>query len=530
MPSDSTPTIHFPLKTDANDTSQNGLRGDPRGIIFRDGAAWFDGRGAHIEIPDHDALHFGDKSFTISAHVHTEQVLDSVLGDLVCKFDPVARKGFNFGLLHYSGVTSSTPNCRNLFFGIDNGKIEQWQDRGRPGNAVCIFSLCTFEDAIYAGTFEAGKEERGHVYRYAGETKWDDCGAPHASNAVTALAEFDGKLYAAASHYRSRGSSLAESENETPGGRIFRYEGDQKWTEVGALEGHEAIHSLTVYRGKLYASSLYAPPGVYRYDGDTKWTFCGHPGTNPGGRIVPMSVWRGNIWGGSYDGDYNIYRYAGGEQWDDMGKPPEITQTYSFMPYQGELYIGAWPSGAVYRWDGQMGWENAGRLGEEKEVMGMAAYNGKLYGGTLPLAQVYRYDGDGNWFNTGQLDKTPDVVYRRAWTMAIFRGQLFCGTLPSGHIFSLDAGKCASVDRSLSPGWHHVAAVKDGGQLNLFVDGQLVGQSAEFDHAPYDLTNDKPMTIGFGMHDYFSGAMKDLRIYNSALSPQDVAAIAKESL
>lgn len=525
MPANDNRIAHFPLDSDANDISATGLRGDVRGVAFRDGAAWFDGRGAHIEVPDHDALHFGANDFTICASVFTDPILDTSLGDILCKFDPAARRGFNFSLLNYSGVTSSTPNCRNVFFGIDNGKLDpEWRDRGRPGNAVCIFSLCVFNDALYAGTFESGKEERGHVWRYAGGSDWEDCGAPYASNAITALAEFEGHLYAAASHYRSRGSSLAESENETPGGRILRYDGDQKWTEIGAIEGHEAIHSLTVYRGKLYASSLYAPPGVYRYDGGTTWTFCGHPG----GRIVPMSVWRGHLWGGSYDGDYNIYRYAGGQQWDDMGKPSEITQTYSFMPYRGELYIGAWPSGAVYRWDGQMGWEHTGRLGEEKEVMGMATYNGKLYGGTLPLAQVYRYDGDGTWINTGQLDKTPDVVYRRAWTMAIFRGQLFCGTLPSGHIFSIEAGKCATLDTSLSPGWRHLAVVKDGGQINLFVDGALAAQSDEFDHRPYDVTNDKPMSIGFGMHDYFNGAMKNLRIFGRALSLEEIATASKD--
>ena len=88
MPSNNAQTIHFPLKTDANDTSQFGLRGDPRGVIFRDGAAWFDGRGAHIEVPGHEALRFADKSFSISAHIYTDRVLDSALGDLVCKFDP----------------------------------------------------------------------------------------------------------------------------------------------------------------------------------------------------------------------------------------------------------------------------------------------------------------------------------------------------------------------------------------------------------------------------------------------------------
>ena len=73
--------------------------------------------------------------------------------------------------------------------------------------------------------------------------------------------------------------------------------------------------------------------------------------------------------------------------------------------------------------------------------MGMMVYNGKLYAGTLPTGSVYRYDGEGEWVSTGQLDTTPDVKYRRAWTMAVYQGRLFCGTLPSGNVLSLEAGR-----------------------------------------------------------------------------------------
>ena len=45
--------------------------------------------------------------------------------------------------------------------------------------------------------------------------------------------------------------------------------------------------------------------------------------------------------------------------------------------------------------------------------------DGKFYAGTLPLAQVYRFDGGTKWTCTGQLDRTPDVKYRRAWSMAV---------------------------------------------------------------------------------------------------------------
>lgn len=41
---------------------------------------------------------------------------------------------------------------------------------------------------------------------------------------------------------------------------------------------------------------------------------------------------------------------------------------------------------------------------------------------------------------TQQLDHTPDVQYRRAWTMAEHGGELFCSTLPSGKIYAYSQG------------------------------------------------------------------------------------------
>ena len=50
--------------------------------------------------------------------------------------------------------------------------------------------------------------------------------------------------------------------------------------------------------------------------------------------------------------------------------------------------------------------------------MGMLVHNGRLVAGTLPWAEVYSYEGDQVWKRLARLDHTPDVKYRRAWTMA----------------------------------------------------------------------------------------------------------------
>ena len=125
----------------------------------------------------------------------------------------------------------------------------------------------------------------------------------------------------------------------------------------------------------------------------------------------------------------------------------------------------------------------------------------------------------------GQLDKTPNVRYRRAWTMAVYDGKFFRGTLPSGHILSLEAGKCTTHDRALPPGWHHLAAVKTKDRLQIYLDGKRVAESTPFKPEAYNLNTNQPLKIGFGQHDYFNGRMRDVRLYDRALSSADVASV-----
>jgi hypothetical protein len=82
-------------------------------------------------------------------------------------------------------------------------------------------------------------------------------------------------------------------------------------------------------------------------------------------------------------------------------------------------------------------------------------------------------------------------------------------------------------DRELPPGWHHVAAVKHGGVLKLYLDGKLVAESAAFDPAKFDLTTDAPLLVGAGAGDYFGGAMADVRLYTRALGAEELGGFRK---
>lgn len=517
------------LAGDAKDSSGNRLHATNHGVEFlatglvgKTPAATFNGTSSHLEVKPVPALRLGTGDFTIALWLHTEATLDDDLGDLVTLYDANKRIGFNLSLRNNTGVTNSQANTRQLQFGIDSGSEPKWVDEGRPGNAVLASALAVHDAHLYAGTGTNAKDDIGRVYRYNGPGRWLDCGAPDKSNAMTALAVHQGRLYAASSKVRFAGSALKELENANPGGRIFRYEGDTRWTEVGRLPDTEAVGGQVVFKGRLYASSLYKPAGFFRYEADGKWSSLAVP---DGKRVESLGVFNGYLWAGSYDGG-RVYRYDG-TSWKDYGQLGNNTQTYSFAIHRGRLCVGTWRSGRVYQLQDDESWKDLGQLGAELEVMGMLVHNGQLYAGTLPLAAVYRYDGGQTWTKTAQLDQTPGVMYRRAWTMSQYQGRLFCSTLPSGRIHSLEAGPCVTWDRELAPGWRHVAAVKHDGTLRLYVDGKLVAESARFDPAKFDLTSDEALRIGAGAGDFFRGTLSDVRLYGGALSTEQIVQLMK---
>jgi hypothetical protein len=544
---------HWPLASDARDVSPNQLHAVNHGVQFEPtgkrasgdpapdaparGAAVFNGRTAYLEVPASPKLDRGTGNFSILTWVHTSDAMDDLPGDILSQYDPQTRTGFRLGIDSRPGVTSSQANWRNLHFGIDAGfeskdKAAAWTDHGRLGQAILIFSLAVHDDQLFAGTCEAGAEQAGRVFRYDGR-QWTDCGAPDRCNAVCSLAVHEGKLYAGVGKYRLAGSSLTESENPHRGGTVYRYDGDNRWTSCGTLPDVEAINGMVVFRGQLYAGSLYAPAGFFRYEGGQRWTSCGTP---EGKRVESLTVYNGHIYATGYD-EGAVYRFDG-SQWEHLGVLEGATQTYGFAVHHGDLFVSEWPHAKVFRYGGGKRWLPAGRLGEELETMPLLVYNGKMYAGTLPTAEVYRYDGqaqqDGQvqqdgagdeqheWTRIARLDFTPDVRYRRVWSMAVYRGRMFAGVLPSGHVHSVELGKNVTWDRPLPSGWRHVAAVRDEERLKLYVDGRLVGRSEPLDPATFNLSNNRPLRIGSGAGDYLCGRLRDLRIYGRALTESEI--------
>jgi hypothetical protein len=518
---------HWPLQDDAQDISPSKLNTVATGIDFgkKDESlnpirgARFDGRTSIVEVAQIDRLKLGTAPFSISLWAHTDEDLGDTLGDLVSCYDSKERRGFHLGIYNHGGVTNSQPNTRQVHFGIDHARVEsQFTDHGRLGDAVYVFSLCVHDGRLYASTCHAGADQTGRVFRWEGNDNWTDLGSPDRSNSISSLAVYNGSLYAASSKYRLAGSSLSESENPVFGGKVFRLAQGDTWEDCGSLSPEtEAIASLVVFRGKLYASSLYRPAGFFRYEGGQEWTACPTP---DGKRVEALTVFNDAIYATSYD-EGSVFRFDG-QEWKQVGVIPEATQTYGFGIHRGELYVSEWPKAHVFRYRGDLDWVNTGKLGQELEAMPLLVYNGKMYGGTLPLAEIYRYDGDENWTRFGRVDHTRDVKYRRAWSMAVHRGRLFVGTLPSGRVLSIEAGRNATYDRQLSPGWHHIAAVRGAKTLKLYIDGLLVSESSPMDAKDYDLNIQAPLQFGFGAQDHYRGRIADVRLYRGELSSAQI--------
>ena len=237
---------------------------------------------------DSESLRLGNSDFAVSVWVHTDRAMRDYLGDIAAKYDPDGRNGFNFSLLNIAGAALGHSNYRNVFFGIDDGRIDsEWTDYGRPPNNLCSFGMAVFKGDLYATTFKWEKDQRGHVYRYGGGQEWIDCGSLDGSTTAHAMAVYNDNLYVFTTRYYGVGSHIRQgaSPNTNPGGNIFRYEGGKDWEFCGRLANSEtgesdAVTSIIVFDNRLYATSLYKEGrGLYRYEGATEWSYCGNQDT-----------------------------------------------------------------------------------------------------------------------------------------------------------------------------------------------------------------------------------------------------------
>ncbi len=554
---------YWKLDGDCRDHSGKGNHGENHGVDLRTGK--FDGRSSHIQVENSETLGLGRGEFSICAAVYTEQDIDGVFGNILSKFDSLRRKGFGLGLAASSAGYNAQGNERHVHFWLDDARMTDPVDCGRPNEASnYVNSLTVFQGKLYVATTDAERvEDWCHVYRWESDGRWEDCGrvGDRRTPGVGPMIVHNDDLYAATWSYEF-GEGRKRKFDTWDYCAVYRYRGGREWESCGQPGKSRRLMAMASYKGRLYVISdgatIDPDRRCYVYDGGEKWTACGEFRDLP----ACMAVHHGKLYVASSQAGYGggqVYAYDG-ERWQDLGNPfgdstewneaignqeKVCTQIHAMGVYRGELYVGCWPNGnvAAYR-DGT--WTDCGRTGrrdERVEINAFAVYNGKLYAGTLPGAGLWRYERGAEWtLCTELLKDRPRLAPLKEWarltSLSVYDSKLFAtvgsclGCISDapfdvrGKVFSLETGRSVTYDSSLAPGWKHIVAVRERGKLKLYIDGELCASSSPF--APgdcCDVTTDEPLEIGFGEVDYFSGRMREIRLYSRALGEAEVGAV-----
>ncbi|MBC8877328.1 MAG: LamG domain-containing protein [Planctomycetes bacterium] len=559
---DRPPTLiaHWPLNGNTDD-AVGPYRGVARNVTFGEGpggaaqgAALLNGRDSWIEVAAAEPLDLGEDDFSITVWVKPESPIRSVFGSVLSKFDARQRRGVNLQIAGSSPAYNAMSDARHVQFGIDDGYLGPWEDCGKPwATNSHVPCLIVFKGELYCGIADAeDPKDAARVFRWGGGKKWIDCGRlgndpNHLS--VQSMIVHRGKLYAGTGIWdwvRSRAG--AEGKPPAARTRVFVYDGGTQWRDLGQVGHGSRVLCMGSFDGELYAGLDSGAGGgrCFKHDG-AKWIDCGAP---DGGNFESFLPLGGTLYAATHG---NVYRYEGNQQWACIGKTPfEISQIHCLGAVEGKLHAGTWPQGYVLRHEGGEDWTITGRLGLPKdsrqrecnEVNDLIVHNGKLYAGVIPKAECYRYEADGQWTLLDSLASRPDwaVANSNSWCrltcLTSFEGRLFAstgscrgravdvdseGTL--GRIYSLQTGQVVGYGHDIGSGWTHLAAVRQGRQLRLYVNGRLAATSQLAADRIFNLTNSQPLRIGLGAQGHFTGAIADLRWYRGTLDAEGVERI-----
>jgi hypothetical protein len=485
-----------------------------------------------------------DGDFTVGVWLEVPADRAGAAGGLVTQYDPGTRTGFNLSTISSAGGYNGPGDELRVSFGIDRGTEPAWFDCGRPDPASNYVSNSL---TVFGGALHAATSDPGGVFRYLGDGEWEDLGRPTREGAagVGPLLVHRGELYAATWNYdwtRVHAQDLSPCH-------VYRFASPGRWDDCGRPGDARRLFSLASYRGDLLAAGDDATLHAYR--GDGRWervmqfgTFA-HPMTVHAGRLVLGMLQPSTVH--AFDG----------ARWEDLGNPlgdpDRCDEIHSLVTYRGALHAGTWRLGRVARYDGG-GWRQTGRLGDGTEVMALNVYNGKLYGATIPRAEVRRYERDGSWTSVRRLFAPPGwrpVLVRnmragdgdrrmREWTrvtsLTQHDGLLFAsvGSCTSaavdapadirGTVHAFRAGTVATTAHSLEPGPRHIAAVRRGGALTVYVDGREAASACGQITGP--LASDAPLRVGEDESGPSGAPVRGFHAADRALAPREIQAWA----
>jgi hypothetical protein len=452
--------------------------------------------------------------YSITGWLNVDELSRPVDGALVVWFDKLSRRGTTLRTVSGGGGYSSQGSSVRLSFGIDSGTTPSWESCGMPNpdSRYVSNSLTAWNGSVYAATTDAKERNScARVYRYVGGRSWEDLGTPPGVDAhgIGPMIVYADELYVAPWTY----DWTVVNDIPLSAVHVYRLTRGHEWQDCGQPGACRRIYGLAVFRGELYAAGDDNAIHVRRADGI--WSVAVRLPTY----AHPLHVYGDRLWAGTVDPG-RLWSFDGAE-WRDEGNPEadenEASQLHSFAIVDGGLAVGSWPKGIVDLRDQISGqWMSLGAPVEATEINALQTYNGMLYAGALPYAEVARFDGiqgwssvrrfkpaegwqaasvaDSGWRSRQDMEaaggQSNDDQAMREWSrvtsMIEYDGKLFVSTgnctsaywdtprSSLGTVYAMSTGTVVTSPSELFPGYHHVAAVRDGATIRLYVDGNCV--------------------------------------------------------
>jgi hypothetical protein len=496
-----------------------------------------------------------DADFTVAAWLTVPADRAGSAGELATTFEPATRTGFTLGLVSSAGGYNGPSDELRVSFGIDAGTEPQWLDCGRPSPTSNLVSnsLTVFDGHLHAATTDApAVADWAHVYRHHGGTDWEDLGqlGNGTAHGVGPLIVHRGDLYAATWTYDW---TRVTTEDLAPC-HVYRYDGPGRWEDCGQPGASRRLFSLASFRGDLYVVG--DDRGVHVYRGNQTWekvrSFVSHahPMTVHDGSLLLATLNPAAVW--TFDG----------RTWTDLGNPlgdeEQCNQVHTLDGFDGGLHLGTWPHGKVVRRDPSgTGWDDLGRLGDSTEVQALASYNGMLYAGAIPRSEVFRYDGDHRWTSVrrfydpprwqplpvSEADDSPAgdrgmKEWSRVTSLTQHAGLLFASTgsctgaaadAPAdirGTVHAMSTGVTTTTTHPLEPGRRHIAAVRRGGTVSVYVDGKEAATA--HGEVTGSLAGAADLRVGPDVPGAFRGEVSGFDGYDHALDARAIEALAAQ--
>jgi hypothetical protein len=132
-----------------------------------------------------------------------------------------------------------------------------------------------------------------------------------------------------------------------------------------------------------------------------------------------------------------------------------------------------------------------------------------------------------SWINPA-LDSSDDVIYGNAWSEPGYLLRITTGN-KARFLLIKDGTNYKGIDSSvLGSGWHHIVAVWDGSNTNIYIDGLNDSQTPVAGGTVNTITTSVNTKIGLettsGGH-YFNGTIDEVMVFNRSLSAAEILSL-----